>query len=74
VGGRDPRGAGHLPKSLSRWLRITLIANRITGPLPLPDAIDVAGVLVATGRAIPAPAWVDELIDKRRNERLESMF
>jgi hypothetical protein len=40
----------------------------------LPIAIDVAEVLVATGRAIPPGAWVDELIAQRRNERLESLF
>lgn len=68
MAGPHPRRAGPDPKSLGRWLQVTLIANGITGPLPLHIAIDVAEVLVETGRAIPAPAWVDELIALRRQQ------
>lgn len=42
--------------------------------MPLETALDVAEVMVMTGRAIPAPIWVDELAARRRNAKLESMF
>ncbi len=73
MGRAHPRGPGPLPKSLSRWLRATLVANGVAGPLPLSLAIDVAQVLVETGRAIPAPKWVDELIASRDRQDYQQM-
>lgn len=58
---------------MSRWLRATLIANGVAGPLPLSVAVDVAEILVATGRAIPASKWVDEMIRSKRVEDYKQM-
>lgn len=58
---------------MSRWLRATLIANGVAGPLPLSTAIDVAEVLVSTGRAIPPSKWVDEMIRSKRMEDYKRM-
>lgn len=58
-----------------RWLRATLIANGVRcRRMPLGTALDVAQVLVATGRAIPPSAWVDELIALHEREKLEALF
>lgn len=54
------------PKTFSRWLRLTLLANGIDRPLPLEDAIDLAGMLVTLRRAVPAKDWVDAFLDQQR--------
>lgn len=47
-------------RTLDRWLRVTLLANGIDGPLDLADAWDTADFLEATGRPVPRRKWVDE--------------
>lgn len=47
-------------RTLDRWLRVTLLANGINGPLDLADAWDAADFLEATGRTVPRRKWVDE--------------
>ena len=47
------------PKTLGRWLRLTLLLGGITQPVPLEDAYDLAAMLVSLGRAVPMRRWVD---------------
>ncbi|WP_165251176.1 hypothetical protein [Paludisphaera soli] len=62
MGGDRPDHRGRRPKSLSRWLRLTLAANGVHGEYPIEDVIDIAGMLVATGRAVHPAKWVDALV------------
>jgi hypothetical protein len=50
-----------------------LIANGVAGPLPISLALDVAEILVATGRAIPLSSWVDEMIAAKRRDEYAQM-
>lgn len=68
----DPRAIR--PKSLTRWLRANLIANGISLDLPLGTKLDVAEVLVWTGRAIPVAEWVDFMVKQKSNEALEALI
>lgn len=38
---------------MSRWVRLTLMANGITQDMTLEDAIGVCAILTYTGRTIP---------------------
>ena len=42
--------------------------------LPLGTKLDVAEVLVRTGRAIPAAEWVDFLVRQKSDEALEALI
>jgi hypothetical protein len=64
---------GRRPKTFSRWLRITLLANGVSLPLPREDALDAAWTLVATGRAIDPRLWVEALACKGIRERESSL-
>ena len=59
---------------MSRWLRLTLLANGIRDDLSLSDAIGVAGMLVATGRSVHPSKWVGSMIAGENNSRLESLI
>jgi hypothetical protein len=60
----DDRGGrfGSRPKSYSRWLRATLLANGVSLPLPLDVAQDVAEILIATGRTVEPTRWVGRIL------------
>jgi hypothetical protein len=38
-----------------------MLAIGYQGPLLLEDAVDLAGMMVSTGRAVPPTKWIDEL-------------
>jgi hypothetical protein len=59
AGRRRGQGDHAAPKSLTRWLRLTLLLGGIRGRLPLADAIALAMMLVRTGRAVPPGEWVE---------------
>src|SRR4029077_13971858 len=61
VGPDQPGAPGPPPKTFSRWLRHALLANGITRELTWEDAIGVAQMLVALGRAVPPSRWVESL-------------
>lgn len=63
------RGSRPLPKTYTRWLTATLLANGVSLPLPIDVATDVAEMLVATHRAVPMSKWVDHFIAKGRADR-----
>jgi hypothetical protein len=66
---------GQRPKTFARWLIVSGLANGCNfGPdTPLADMVDAVGMLVATGRAVPAHRWVDSLIARAQVERVASM-
>jgi len=72
-GGRRRRGRP-LPKTYTRWLRCTLLANGVNLPIGRDDAEDVSSFLVATGRAVPPAKWVDHLVDAAAEAELEGLF
>jgi hypothetical protein len=51
-----------------------MLAIGYQGPLLLEDAVDLAVMMVATGRAIPPTRWVDELREAAEGEAMRSMF
>jgi hypothetical protein len=55
-------------------LRATLVANGITREMPLIDALDVAEVLVKTGRAIPPGEWVDDYVEQQKVAKSAKML
>ncbi len=63
-----------LPKTYTRWLRCTLIANGVNLPIDRDDAETVACFLVSTGRAVPPARWVDHFIDAAAEATLEGLF
>lgn len=71
----DRRTGGRLrPKTYSRWLRCTLLANGINGPISREDAGTVAEFLVATGRAVPPGRWIEHFVAAAADARLEGIF
>lgn len=50
------------PKTFTRWLTATLVANGVTGPLPMDAARDVAEILLATGRTVDPCGWMDRYV------------
>jgi hypothetical protein len=46
----------------------------VTGPIARDDAEDLAGMMVALRRAVPASKWVEVLVDEAREAALESLF
>lgn len=42
-------------------------------PLPLDVARDVASILLATGRTVPAGPWVESHVRRARDERADSL-
>jgi hypothetical protein len=40
---------------------------------PIVDVMDAAGILVATGRAVPPGKWIDSMIERAREERVSRM-
>lgn len=48
--------------------------NGITRDLPREDAIGIAEMLLALGRATPPARWVGELVDRAETEAMESLF
>jgi hypothetical protein len=73
VGGDRGGGARPPPKTFSRWLRVALLANGVDPILPLGDALDVAEMLVATGRAVAPAHWVECLVRKARDARAANL-
>lgn len=72
---RDRRGgARQVPKTYSRWLRCTLLANGVNLPIHREDAGAVAEFLVATGRAVPPASWVDHFVNLSADAALEVLF
>ena len=74
LGPDQPGPAGPLPKTFSRWLRHTLIANGVTQDLPWEDAIGVAHMLVALGRAVPPSRWLESLSARSEEAAREALF
>lgn len=74
MGGDRRGGAGPRPKSFTRWLRCTLLANGITVDLPLDDAVDVAAMLVNTGRAQDPAKWIESCVDRAEVASFEGLF
>lgn len=73
--GPDPGDArGRRPKSLTRWLRANLLANGIFQELPLGTQLDIAEVLVWTGRAIPMAQWVTSIARQGSEKALEALI
>ena len=60
VGDRRRR-PGPRPKTYSRWLTATLVANGVSLPLPREVAEDVAQILLLTGRTVHPRHWVARL-------------
>jgi hypothetical protein len=46
----------------------------VAGPIAREDAEDVAAMMVATGRAVPASKWVDSLVEQAKRARFEGLF
>lgn len=51
-----------------------LLANGLTDDMLLEDAIDVARMLVASGRAIHPSKWVDAFVVQAKEAELEGLF
>ena len=63
------------PKSLSRWRRLTLLAQGTHPPMMLlEDAEDLCDFLQATGRTIRAAKWASEVIAADADERTRRVF
>jgi hypothetical protein len=70
----QPNPVGPAPKTFSRWLRHTLIANGITRDLTWEDAIGVAQLLITLGRAIPPARWLDNFVKRSEDAAREALF
>ena len=70
----QPGVAGPRPKTFSRWLRHTLIANGITRDLTWEDAIGVAEMLVALGRAVPPSRCVETFAVRAADAARDALF
>lgn len=66
MGGDRRRGARARPKTYAHWLRCTLLANGVGLPLPRDQAVTIAGILVATGRAVPPHLFVEWVVARER--------
>ena len=62
------------PKTLSRWLRCSLLINGINTDIDLEDARDCAQMLVKLGRAVPSSQWVDYFVELGQEASLESLY
>ena len=51
-----------------------MIANGITQDLPWEDAIGVAQMLVALGRAVAPSRWIESLSDRSEQAAREALF
>ena len=62
------------PKTYSRWLRCTLLANGINHDLDRDDAEAVAEFLLATGRAVHPARWVEYQVERVRQAAMEGIY
>jgi hypothetical protein len=74
VAGDRRRRAGPRPKTYTRWLRCTLLANGINQDLDREDAEAVAEFLLATGRAVNPQRWVDSFIEAGKLAEFERLY
>lgn len=50
------------------------MAAGLSADLPLEDAIGVAGILVQTGRTVPANRWVENWIEAEQQSALDNLM
>jgi hypothetical protein len=73
--GDGDRDGAFWPKTLARWLRLTLLsAGNQPDRLLLEDAVDIAAILAATGRTIRADRWCIEAAQEINQSFAESFF